>query len=341
MIPVYQHDVRWHDVWAVAKQMLWGSIGPHKRVEELERLISARYRDREAIVTTSGTTALMLALWAAGLERDDAVLVPAWTNHAAADVATMLGFRVRCVDVDPSTGCMNMESLKGALVRHGARAVVFVHHNGPYASEAMTARAVCDTQGAVLIEDGCQAFGELRTVAGRMAAFSFAPMKQLTTGQGGVVVTDDAVTADLLRDIRGGGRHDGPIGGNFRMPDVLAAWGIAQMSRLDATLARRRQMRSWYREGGVPVRLGSWCVVYRTPRADKLIARLSQHGVQSVQFFQPIWARREYRAMARPEHFPGAADAERTWVYLPSGPRLKRRDVAKVCQLVREHETAR
>ena len=243
----------------------WLTQGP--RVAEFEALFAAHCGAAHAIATTSCTTAMHLVLAAAGIGPGDEVLVPAFTWVATANVVLYCGATPVLVDVDPST--FNLDPFQiAARVTPRTRAAIPVHLFG-LCAEIDAIRAALPT-GTLILEDAACAVGA-RSAAGaagtlgQAAAFSFHPRKILTTGEGGMVTTNDADLAERARALRNHGasiseeqRHLGPqpyllpefnlLGFNYRMTDLQAAVGLSQLRRLDDLLAFRTRWSGWYRE---------------------------------------------------------------------------------------------
>ena len=243
----------------------WLTQGP--RVAEFETLFAAQCGVAHAIATTSCTTAMHLALAAAGIGPGDEVLVPAFTWVATANVVLYCGATPVLVDVDPLT--FNLDPGQVARrVTERTRAAIPVHLFGRCA-EIAAVRAVLPP-GTLILEDAACAVGARQGeqgagTLGDVGAFSFHPRKIVTTGEGGMVTTNDADLAERMRALRNHGasiseeqRHRGPqpyllpefnlLGYNYRMTDLQAAVGLSQLPRLDELLAFRSRWAAWYRD---------------------------------------------------------------------------------------------
>jgi len=240
----------------VAEVLESGQLTMGPKVAELEALLAEACAVEHALVVSSGTAALHLAVLALGLGPGDEVLVPAYTFPATANVVAHVGATPVLVDVDPRT--MNLDPGRAAAaVTPRTRAVIAVHLFGrPLDWEALL-EAV--PEGVVLVEDAAGALGALRRGRpcgglGRLGCLSFHPRKIVTTGEGGAVTTNDAELADVVRRAR----HHGiePRGAfeiarpglNYRLSDILCAVGLPQMRRLDALLAERSRIAAAYAE---------------------------------------------------------------------------------------------
>jgi len=243
----------------------WLSQGP--KVKAFEEAFAARHQVARALATTSCTTALHLALAAVGVGPGDEVIVPAFTWVATANVAVYCGATPIFVDVDPHTYNMDMAKVEAALTAR-TKAVIPVHLFGLCAD--MTALRDVLPPGVAVIEDAACAAGA--TLDGRpagglgtMACFSFHPRKSITTGEGGMLTTDDEALAEAADRLRNHGasvseeiRHHGPkpyllpdfdvLGFNYRMTDLQGALGLVQLGKLDGFIAEREKWAQWYCE---------------------------------------------------------------------------------------------
>lgn len=342
-IPQFEPDLKWRDAWAVARQVLSGYIGPGKAVAEFESRIADWYGAPHCISTTSGTTALMLSLMALDLSAESTVLFPAYTMLAGANAARLLGLNVQLCDIDPRTLGVIPEMVEHELKRDlGISAVIHVEHNGHQPGTAEIAE-ICRDRGVKLIRDAAQAFGfnTPTCTIGDVTTVSFSPQKVITTGQGGAMVTHNDAIAERLRQLvdHGGGWRETKIhqhvGGNFRLSDIQAAMGNSQMRRFLNILDRRRRLHRWY-QAELRVQCG-WAVLYRSRNAPAVINHLQAVGIGCGQPYRPVAQHAPY---ASPFAFPGAEQAARELVYLPSSTRLTRSQVKFICREVKDAESA-
>lgn len=257
-IPLTRPDTDEHEVNAVASVLASGILTQGPKVVALEERMAALVGTGQAIATTSATTALHLTLASLGIGRGDDVLVADFTFPATANVVIQQGARPILVDVDPTTLSMDPADLQ-RRVTPASRAIIPVHPFG-LSADMDGIRNIADRHGLMVVEDAATALGAMhmnRPVGGLGVAgcFSFHPRKSITTGEGGMIVTDDHDLADRMRLLRshGGRREHGRFtfeaaGYNYRLSDVLAAIGIAQLEKLDGLLARRRSRAERYRD---------------------------------------------------------------------------------------------
>jgi dTDP-4-amino-4,6-dideoxygalactose transaminase len=329
----------------------WYVLGPE--VEAFEREFAGASGAPHAVGVANGTDAIALLLRAAGVGPGDEVVVPALTAPFTALAVTAIGARPVFADVDPRRLTLDPAACEAALTPR-TRAIVPVHLYGQPADvpalEALAAR-----RGVALVEDCCQA--HLATCAGVPVgtrgvggAFSFYPTKNLgALGDGGAIVTCDAVVAETVRRLRNGGRADRDRhvlpGVNSRLDEMQAAVLRARLTRLGAWTARRRELAAAYRRALHPaVRVVPECdpghvqhlFVVRSRTREALMAHLAAGGVEAlVHYPVPLTAQAAFAAWpAAP--CPAAAEAAGEVLSLPLHPRLPEADVARVAALVNE-----
>ena len=254
--------------WMACKEPLetgWLSQGP--AVAKLEEHFATRHGVEHALATTSCTTGLHLILAAMGIGPGDEVIVPAFTWVATANVVLYCGAIPILADVDPATNNVLASEIASRLTER-TRAVIVVHLFGLCAD--MDAIRAVVPPGVKIIEDAaCAAGASYKGVsAGGLAdaaAFSFHPRKSITTGEGGMVTTNDAALAETMNVLRNHGasiseeqRHHGPrpyilpefnlLGFNYRMTDIQGAIGLVQLGKLDRFLEERRRWANFYRD---------------------------------------------------------------------------------------------
>ena len=226
-------------------------------IEEFENRVAEFVGARFAVATCNGTAALHIALLALGLKPGDEVIVPTLTYVATANAVTFCGARPVFADIDAQTWNLNPNSVC-RLITPKTRGILPVHLYGlpcDLGPILETARR----HGLWVVEDAAEALGASyanRVVGsfGEAAIFSFFGNKIVTTGEGGMVVTNDPDLAERLRLLRGQGmdpkrRYWHPmVGFNYRMTNIAAAIGVAQMERVNGLLAARRRVATWYQE---------------------------------------------------------------------------------------------
>ncbi|WP_405670223.1 DegT/DnrJ/EryC1/StrS family aminotransferase [Streptomyces sp. NBC_01530] len=250
---------------AVSEAVLSGWVAQGPRVAAFEKAFAERVGAEHGIAVSSCTTALHLSLVALGVGPGDGVVVPSLSFIATANAVRYVGAEPVFADVEPATG--NLTPATVDLVRTPRTKAVLAVHQGGVPADVHTLRAACADWDLPLVEDAACAIGS--TVGGKpvghgalLAAWSFHPRKLVTTGEGGMITTDDAEWAARLRRLREHGmnasaadRHASnkpvlesylEVGFNYRMTDVQAAIGLVQLGRLDAMIARRRELAGRY-----------------------------------------------------------------------------------------------
>jgi perosamine synthetase len=344
VIRLFQPNVGWREAWAVARQVRSGWIGPGKKVRQFEQEFADAVGRKHALAVTSGTTGLLLSLWASNLKSGGTVVFPAYTFLAGANAAKLAGYGVELCDV-AEDGCLDLSPFRRSVL---PGVVMFVGHNGQ--GSALTARQWCDSRECLCIEDACQSLGCPEAGShGHMAVFSFSPQKLITTGQGGMVVTDDDELYDRLDAFRDHGGADWRssnwhrrVGGNFRMTDIQAAMGLTQLRRLPKLVKRRRRILDWYVYHGlssIPAwNTDAWCAAYRTRRPGDVIEALQRCGVDARKLYRAVHQHGPYAAEDR--LFPVATKLAHELIYLPSHLSVTRQEVKRICELVRQFEGA-
>jgi perosamine synthetase len=364
MIPVCDPVMGDEEVEAVAAAVrrgeISGSFGPS--IPAFERAFADYCGAGHGVAVSSGTAALHLAAAAAGIGAGDEVLVSASTNIATAVGVYHLGGVPVPIDSEPDTWNLDLDLLEEAITPR-TRAIIPVHLFGhPVDMDRVV--AIARRHGLVVIEDAAQSPGACcrgRRVGtfGHTACFSFYANKHITTGEGGMVVTDDGALADRLRSLRNLGyatprfRHE-VAGYNFRLTGYQAALGLAQVGRLEAVIAAKRRLAEMYTRHlrdipglRLPVERDWARHVYWmyalvvTPEfgatRDELADRLRARGVDTRTFFcpmnrQPCFAHLERCAAQR---CPVAEELWRSGLYLPSSPSLDEAQVMAIAGALR------
>ncbi|MHC4416006.1 MAG: DegT/DnrJ/EryC1/StrS family aminotransferase [Planctomycetota bacterium] len=370
-IPLSQPDITEAEIRSVVATLRSGrlSIGP--RLEEFERLLAQRVGRRHAIGVSSGTCGLHLSLAALGIGPGDEVITPAFSFVASANCVMHAGAQPVFVDCDPRTLNLRAEDVEKRITEK-TKAIVATEVFGNPAGMASLA-ALSSKYEIALVEDGCEGLGgragdEPVGYFGRTAVFGFYPNKQITTGEGGMIVTHDDHVADLCRSLRNQGRPSASVeagqeglgswlgherlGYNYRMSEINAALGVAQMRRLDDLIEARQRVAAAYTRrllGNTdlilptvePDTFMSWFVYvvrlndrFTADDRDFIINGLRRHEVGASNYFPPIPLLPFYRQQFgyKPGDFPIAESVSQRTVALPFFTRLTEREVDLVCQ---------
>lgn len=342
------------------------SIGP--MVEQFERMLAARCGRAHGVACSSGTAGLHMALLAAGVRPGDEVITTPFSFIAPANAILYVGAKPVFAEICPKS--LNMDPAKvEAAITPNTKAIIAVENFGnPQHMDEY--RKIADRNEIKLIEDCCEAIGarhQNRAVGdfGHYSIFGFYPNKQITTGEGGMVLTNDDRGADILRSLRnqgrpvGGGQSSGSsttaglgtwmqferLGYNYRMSEIQAALGVAQLERLDEILEQRGKVANRYIErfmGLSDVVLPnisdetrmSWFVFvlrlndrYTGVERDRIVQGLHRHDVGSAAYFPAVHVQPHFQELGyRPGDFPITESVAERTIALPFYTKLSARD---------------
>lgn len=352
-IPGGRQEVVAEDIQAVAAALSsdWLTTGP--KVAEFESCVAAITDARHGVAVCNGTAALHTLYAAFGLSQGDEVIVPAITFAATSNAALYLGARPVFADVTPETLLVDPRDVEKKITR-ATKAIVAVDYAGQ-PCDYSELRKIADNHGLALFSDACHSLGasyQNRPVGSLADAtvFSFHPVKPITTGEGGMVVTNDTALADRMRKFRNHGigtefrerESQGTwdysvemLGFNYRLSDVHSALGLSQLSRLESMVARRNRIASKYRAAmQEDTRVTSlseledrthgyhlFVVRLRTdlaPIRRGLFAAAKERGIRLNVHYLPVYQHPYYQNL--PREFPPCAVAESVYSELISLP---------------------
>jgi len=335
------------------------SLGPLG--DQFERAFAGRLGAAHASAVSSGTAGLHLALRAAGVSDGDEVVTSPFSFVASANVVIYERARPVFADIDPVTLNLDPEAA-AAAVTDRTTALLPVHIFG-YPADLPSFEGL----GLPIVEDACEALGAVHAdgvavgARGHCAVFGFYPNKQLTTGEGGMVMVGDPATKERIDSERNQGRapdlgwldHD-RLGFNYRLSDIACAIGLGQLDRLDELLEGRARVASLYRETLADVedlalpcpdldgnRRGWFVFVVQLPRGvdrDATVRALGERGVQSKPYLPAIHLMSYYRERYghREGEFPVCEDVAARSLALPFFPTMSEGQVSRVSQTLRE-----
>ncbi len=337
------------------------SLGPVS--EQFEAAIANFVGLPHAVAVSSGTAGLHLCIRGLGIGEGDEVIVPSFTFIAAANAIRYERAVPVFVDIDAQTLNLDPQRIEAAITPR-TRAILVVHTFGVPA-EMKAILDIAQRHQLVVIEDACEAIGaevngRKAGSMGHAAVFAFYPNKQITTGEGGMVVTPDQSLARRIRALRNQGRYEtdewlqhSELGYNYRLSEVNCALGLAQMSRLNEILQKRAAVAVAYHErlssmpGLVLPPLTvvdgqvSWFVyVVRLQGAmaeerDAVMRGLAAAGIASARYFAPIHLQPSYRAWRNASHLPVTEAEAARCIALPFFTQLKDEQVDQVCNALR------
>jgi perosamine synthetase len=332
-------------------------------LDTFEKGFSAYCGRKHGVAVTSGTAALQLAVAALGLEPGDEVIMPSFTIISCALAAVYASASPVLVDVEPDTWCMDAGQIE-AKIGSRTRAIMPVHMYG-HPVDMDRVLAIAEEHGLAVIEDAAEAHGaeyhgRKCGSMGDMSCFSFYANKIVTTGEGGMLLTDDDDLAEIARSKRNlcfNERqrfvHD-ELGFNFRMTNVQAAIGVGQLERIESVVDRKRAMARRYESGlaGLPLALPVerhgvknvyWMygvVLDDTVGMDasSFAASLAQRGIQTRPFFVGL---HEQPALTDTglfggERYPVTERISQRGLYLPSGQTISDAQIDEVCSAARD-----
>ena len=337
---------------AVSDQIATGFLGPGPATEKFADAL-ARYVGGEFVVpTVSGTAALGVAAQALGLKAGDEILVPAYGVISTINAFAAMGLAPKLVEIDRRTGCMDLAALE-ATITPSTKAVCFVNFSGATGDEVEEAAELCRTKGIPMIEDAACALGhhhggQAAGTFGDVGIYSFSVPKIITTGQGGAIVTNSAHIRDrALSWIDQGDlewRKTGinrQVGTNLRFNDILASYGMAQLERIGALLAKKRAAHVRYLEGldgklfRVPGDEAPLHNIVFVRDAEKLAHGLKEKGIGTQRPYRTICQHPPFYNLAD-RRYPNADYWTDHALYLPCGLTLEEEDVDRVVAAIRE-----
>lgn len=352
---------------SVTRGSYWAN-GPY--IDEFEEKLEAYHGSDHAIVFNSGTSALVSVLSAAGIGDGDEVIVPSFTFISTANAVRLAGGEPVFVDIEPDRYGLDPEAVSDAITDSTA-AILPVHYAGKPCRIHEIAD-IADANGLTLIEDAAEAFGavadgDLVCTVGDAGMLSFCQNKVITTGEGGAIITDDDALARDLKLLRSHGRATGQyfessgsggyvsLGNNYRMPDVVAAIGAAQMEKATDLIESRRAISEQYRTrlAGVdsvtpPADPPAGKHVYQLYTVtfeneddrDKAIEACSSEGVGSKIYFEPVHRSQYYENnSARTTDLSTTIDTSSRVLSLPMHPGVSSSDIDRVVSVLEESLT--
>lgn len=364
-IPLSSPDITEEEISAVVETLRSPQLSLGPRLLNFEASFTQLTGMAHAVAVSSGTAGLHLAMLALGIGAGDEVIVPSFTFIAAANAIRYVGATPIFVDIDSITLNLSPTAVEASITPR-TRAIVVVHTFGVPAAMPVLV-AIAQRHHLLLIEDACEALGA--TIEGRpvgsfgdVSVFAFYPNKQITTGEGGVIVTQNGNLAARMRSLRNQGRGatDGwlqhsEVGYNYRLSEIACTLGIGQMRRLASILDRRERIAQLYRQNlaaetsitlpidSIPHVRISWFVYvvrladnFSAAQRDEVVHALEAAGIGCGRYFAPIHLQPAYSSL------PVSADlrvtesiASRT-IALPFFNRINDSQVSAVCAALKQ-----
>jgi perosamine synthetase len=340
------------------------SLGP--KLGEFERVFADYIGMKRAVAVNSGTSGLFLCMLAMGIGKGDEVITTPFTFIATSNVIIMAGAKPVFVDIAPVTLNMDTSKVKSKITKK-TKAIIPVEVFGSPAGFDEIAE-IADERKLVVLEDSCEALGSVLNgkkagTFGKMSVFAFYPNKQITTGEGGMILTNDDKLADICVSLRNQGRgaaggwlsHE-RLGYNYRLSDINCVLGIVQLSRIEEIKRKRKQVAAWYQEtlAGddrfiVPAEPPgcdiNWFVFviqlaerFTRQSRDKVLQAMRETGIQVSNYFTPVHLQPfmvEQFGFKEGDFPITESVAERT-IALPFYNNLTKDEVAIVCDELRK-----
>jgi len=354
-VPLSRPDISQADIDAVVAVLRTPHLSLGPKVPEFEKAFAAYLGMRRAVAVNSGTSGLHVVVRALGLGPGDEMITTPFSFVASANCALFEGARPVFVDIDEATWNLDVEELEAAVTDR-TRLLLPVHIFGrPMPMDEV--ERVAKAHDLPVVEDACEALGATYQgqkvgTFGRAATFAFYPNKQMTTGEGGMIVTDDDRFADLCSSLRNQGRDAGAgwlaharLGYNYRLSDINAALGLAQLVRLPEFLRMRSDVARRYLEKladveelvlPAPYEDGelSWFVFvvrladrFTHEHRDAVLESLRRDGIGCNNYFTPIHLQPFYRELGhKPGDFPVCEKVSARTIALPFYNRLSEKD---------------
>jgi len=364
-IPLARPWITDAEIAAVSDVLRGGRLSLGPKLEAFETAFANRCGTKHAVACSSGTAGLHMLMIACGVGPGDEVITTPFSFVASANCILMQGGTPVFVDIDPETWNIDVAVIEARITKR-SKAIIPVDVFGQ-PPDMNAINELARRHGLRVIEDSCEALGSRYhgKPAGSLAeagVFGFYPNKQITTGEGGMIVTDDEDIAGHCKSLRNQGRDTNGgwlahprMGYNYRLSDIACALGIVQLERLDEIVATRKRVAGWYQERlrdesrlqlqridpGVDM---SWFVFvvrltdsYSEADRDHMLQALSERGIGCSNYFVPIHLQAFYRERFgfSPGDFPHCENAAARTIALPFHHELREGDVDRVCDELR------
>jgi len=324
-------------------------VTEYKKTEELEKMISKYLNCKECIMTTSGTSALILSLLSLDLNENDEVIVPNYTMIATVNAIKILKLKPIIIDIDNETYTINLKNIKKNITNK-TKVILHVSLNNRY-EDMNKLSEYCKDNNYYLIEDsaqslGCKVNGKNLGTFGDIGCFSLSTPKIISTGQGGFCVTDNKLLAKKMRMIKNFGRKESGkddfeiFGLNMKFTDLQAVIGIEQMKKLDHRVIRMREIYNLYynllkdlvtikkplNDEWIP-----WFVDIFSDKRNEIIDFLKKHKIYTRPVYGEINKTKMYY---NSEIFPNSNYLSNYGLFLPSYITITNKDIKHICKLI-------
>jgi perosamine synthetase len=356
MIPIAKPIISDEEIEEVVKVLKSGFIAQGPKVAEFEEKFADYVGVEYAVASSSGTTALHLALLAAGVKSGDEVITTPFTFAATGNSVLYTGAKPVFVDIDKDTYNINPDKIEEA-VTDNTKVVMPVHLYGQPA-DMDSINKIAEDHDLIVIEDAAQAHGALYNnkktgSLGDMGCFSFYPTKNMTTSEGGMITTDNKEMAETARILRAHGESERythvTLGYNFRMTDIAAAIGVVQLNKLDKFNEKRIEnanfltnkinkingIKAPYVADNVKHVFHQYTVRVDKSKRDQLMDFLNNNGIGTgIHYPKPIYQQKLYQEMGFAVKCDEAENASSEVLSLPVHPSLKHEDLEVIVNVL-------
>ena len=342
---------------AVSDVIKSGWLTQGEKVAEFEDNFAKYVRAKEAVAVFNGTVALHLTMIVAGVSHGDEVIVPSFTFISTANAVLFQGATPVFAEIDKKTFNISPEDIEKKITEK-TKAIIPVHYGGQVA-DMDSIMDIAEEHDLIVVEDAAEAHGakykgEHAGTLGDMAIFSFTPIKNMTTGEGGMITTNNEEYAEKLRMLRNHGMdapyHHVMLGYNYRMTEMQAAFGIVQLEKLEYILERKNEIARFYNSElekipdiTIPfiaphiTRHGYYLYTIKTPQQSILMKRLAEKGIDTKIYFPPVHLQPYYRILGFKEGLlPITESIAREVLSLPLRPTLSNQDAKYIVDTVKE-----
>jgi len=362
-IPLSSPDITYKEVKVINEVLSTPTLSIGPKVKEFEKKVAEYVRTKYAIAVNSGTSGLHLCIKSLGIKDGDEVITTPFSFIASANCILYEGAKPVFVDIDENTLCIDPNKIEEKITKK-TKAILPVHIFG-YACDMDKILRIAKKYKLAVIEDACEALGteyKRKKVGsfGDCAVFSFYPNKPITTGEGGMIVTNDEKIANLCKSMRNQGREEGDewlyhkrLGYNYRMSELCAALGVVQMERIEEILKKREKVAQLYNRKlnnvkgiRIPsiapyVTKMSWFVYvirlegkkFTKEDRDEIIEELEDRGINCRNYFPPIHLEPFYVKMFdyKKGDFPITEKVSDLTIALPFSNNLTEKEIDYIC----------
>jgi len=329
---------------AVKAQIDSGWVGSGKTTKIFEEKFADYVGAKYGIATTSGTAALLVAISAGVIADTTEIALSDYSFIAATNAVRYLHHRPKLYDIDRKTLSLSIDK----FIEKPTHCIIYINHNGYVGEDLVKLKEFCNNKSILFIEDAACALGQRYNgkhagTFGDIGCFSFSVPKLLTTGQGGMIVTNDTYWNKRCRELIDHGsltwREDGfhrNIGVNFKLNDMAAALGLAQLERIDELLELRKEIYNRYITNGITLHsfgtASTWMNILVDSDAFNLMQKLKENNIQSKMYYRPI--HKAIGLVNRCKEFSSTIYAYHHSLYLPSSLTLTNNQIDRICEII-------